>query len=265
MKISCLQWNSDWEDSQANLDRLESSIKLATANDFSASNRPSVVVLPEMFNSGFSISPENFAEPLDGSLVETLSSLAKSYHCYLIAGAAIEEGETEQTHKFENSALVFNPAGQLINHYVKQKSFSFANEQQVYATGHKSKPFEIGGVQCALFICYDLRFPELFRRVAKSAEVIFVIANWPEERQAHWEALLKARAIENQCFIIGVNRTGTDGNGLNYIGGSMVVSPLGETLAYGERSDEVVQATLTTALAKETRQSFPFLQDLTDI
>ena len=176
MKVSCLQWNSDWEDTQSNLDRLESSIKLATANDFSASSRPSVVVLPEMFNSGFSLSPQNFAEPLNGSLVEeSLAALAKKYHCYLIAGVAIEVGETEQTHKYENSALVFSPVGQLLNHYVKQKSFSFAKEQQVYSSGHKSKIFEVGGVPCALFICYDLRFPELFRRVAKSAEVIFVI------------------------------------------------------------------------------------------
>lgn len=262
MKVSCLQWNSDWEDSQANLDRLEAAIKLATANDFSGSNRPSVVILPEMFNSGFSISPESFAEPLDGPLFETLSSLAKNYHCYLIAGAAIEEGETEQTHKFENSALVFNPAGQLISHYVKQMLFSFAKEQQAYSPGHKSKPFEIGGTPCATFICYDLRFPELFRAVAKSVEVVFVIANWPEERQLHWEALLKARAIENQCFMIGVNRIGTDGNGLSYAGGSMVISPLGEVLVQGSPTDELIQVTITDSLAKETRQSFPFLQDM---
>ena len=265
MKISCLQWNSDWEDSQSNLARLESAIKLATANDFTTSNKASVVVLPEMFNSGFSVSPQNFAESIESELVAHLALLAKNYHCYLIAGLATVEGETEESRRYLNSALVFNPAGQLMHHYDKQKLFSFAHEQDAYKHGFKSQVFEIGGTPCATFICYDLRFPELFRAVAKSAEVIFVIANWPEERQLHWEALLKARAIENQCFMIGVNRIGTDGNGLSYAGGSMVISPLGEVLAQGSSTDEMIQATITDGLAKETRQNFPFLQDMTNL
>ena len=257
MKVRCLQWNSDWQDSQANLDRLEEWMRQYMPKERSVDSSASVLVLPELFTSGFSMKPEQFSEPLQGVVTTQLSKLAMEYHCYLIAGVAVDEKGA-----YRNSALVFNPDGVLLSHYIKQRSFSYAGENLVYQSGEKTALYEIEGVICASFICYDLRFPELFRAVAKSAEVIFVIANWPGSRQSHWEALLKARAIENQCFIVGVNRIGTDGNNLTYIGGSMVVNPLGDVIVYASKVDESIDVDLPIDQVKETRTAMPFLQDM---
>ena len=128
--------------------------------------------------------------------------------------------------------------------------------------GNEQVVFEVDGIKSSIFICYDLRFPELFRKVAKDINVIFVIANWPEVRQPHWESLLQARAIENQCFIVGVNRIGKDGNDLIYGGGSNVFSPLGENLSRGGKNQEYIVTDLDTAEVGAVRERFPFLQDM---
>ncbi|WP_051144984.1 nitrilase-related carbon-nitrogen hydrolase [Thiomicrorhabdus sp. Kp2] len=264
MNIVALQWDSIWLDSTANLMELEA--KIATL--FQSNEKIDLLILPELFHGGFSMQPESFAESVDGEVTQTLAGLAKKYAVVIVAGVGQKQVRTNcygQQALFYNRALAFNSDGQQIAAYTKQKLFSYANEQQTYIAGHQPKMVDINGSPFALFICYDLRFPELFRQVAQQVKGMIVIANWPDSRQNHWETLLKARAIENQCFVIGVNRIGQDGNGLNYLGGSMVVSPLGEVLAYGNSEQECITATIELEQVEKVRKQFPFLEDMQNL
>lgn len=268
MNIVALQWSAIWQDTTANLALLNQSIeRLMNKNQTAAQNKPDVIVLPEIFHGGFSMQPSYFAESIEGEVSQTLINLAQQYQCTIVAGVAQKTVRSNCQGKqvtYYNTALAFDKTGQNIGRYIKQKLFSFAQEQLVYEPGYKPQIIHINNEPFALFICYDLRFPELFRQVAKNVKGIIVMANWPAERQMHWETLLKARAIENQCFIIGVNRIGQDGNGLNYLGGSMVISPLGEEIAYANETDESLLASIDIKQTNQIRQQFPFLDDMSD-
>lgn len=266
MNIVALQWSPVWQDSKANLALLNQSIeRLLNQSQTSAQNKPDVIVLPEIFHAGFSMQPSYFAESIEGEVSQNLAVLAQKFQCNIVAGVAQKTMRSNCQGKqvtYYNTALAFDKTGQNIGRYIKQKPFSFAKEQAVYEPGFKPQIIEINNEFFALFVCYDLRFPELFRQVAKEVKGIIVIANWPAQRQMHWEALLKARAIENQCFIIGVNRIGQDGNGLNYLGGSMVISPLGEVVAYADESDDILLASIDIKQTNQVRKELPFLDDL---
>ncbi|MDX1352171.1 MAG: nitrilase-related carbon-nitrogen hydrolase [Thiomicrorhabdus sp.] len=260
MNIVALQWNATWLNSQANLEALTSKL----AELFSANKQLDLIILPETFHAGFSMQPEQYAESVDGEVSQVLAGLAKKYRVAIVAGVAQKQVRRNchgQEAKFYNRALAFDADGQQIGVYTKQKLFSYANEQLSFSAGHQPTVITLNGEPFALFICYDLRFPELFREVASQVKGMIVIANWPESRQQHWETLLKARAIENQCFVMGVNRIGQDGNGLNYIGGSMVVSPIGEVLAYGNATQEWIETSLQIEQVNHVRTQFPFLAD----
>lgn len=260
MKIASLQWNGVWEQNSPNIDSLRLQLSQIMGQKGQLKQKVDIVVLPELFHSGFSMHPERFTSTAD-QLLTNLAHLAGEFGIYIIAGVAVAEVVREET-IFRNSGWVFSPSGQSSAPYTKQMPFSYANEQAIYLPGNQPTLFDLKGVTCTLFICYDLRFPELFRKVAREVEIIFVIANWPESRQSHWETLLKARAIENQCFIVGVNRVGRDGNDLTYIGGSMVINPLGEVLSYGKATDEFIMTDIETLQVKQVRKQFPFLQDM---
>lgn len=249
MKIASIQLDIAWEDKQQNLAKVASLVKAAKTDGCD------LVVLPEMFHTGFSM--KTLAEAENGETVSKLAALAKQYDMNLIAGVALQARE-----KAKNIALVLDRTGTVISSYTKNHPFSFAKEGDYFVAGKDQVVFEIDGVKASVFICYDLRFPELFRKVARQVQVIFVIANWPESRQAHWEALLKARAIENQCFMVGVNRIGTDGNGLSYVGGSMVIDPLGNQVSYGQADQEVVFTDISIEQVADIRKKFPFLKDM---
>ena len=164
--------------------------------------------------------------------------------------------------KGKNVAVVIDDRGKIVAEYFKMYPFSYMGEHLHYASGDSPVAFSVAGMNASVFICYDLRFPEVFRRVARSVECIFVIANWPDVRIEHWSALLKARAIENQCFLVGVNRIGSDGNGLTYCGSSHVFSPAGDLLCTGSAGDELVFADIDLAQVKKVRSQFPFLVDM---
>ncbi|MEA3404116.1 MAG: nitrilase-related carbon-nitrogen hydrolase, partial [Pseudomonadota bacterium] len=174
------------------------------------------------------------------------------------AGVALKSA----SNKALNTALVFDRNGTEQACYIKNHSFSFANEDRYYQASNQQVIFNIDHTPCSVFICYDLRFPELFRKVAKQSEMIFVIANWPASRQQHWQALLQARAIENQCFMVGVNRTGEDGNGLLYEGGSSVINPLGEMLSYMSAESNYLVTEVNPQETLKVRERFPFLNDM---
>jgi predicted amidohydrolase len=185
--------------------------------------------------------------------------LARQYKINLIAGFSAKSPDNE---KAENIAVVYDRKGELIARYTKLHPFSFAKEDQYYIAGNNTVLFNIDGMPASVFICYDLRFPEVFRSVAKEVQAIFVIANWPAARKEHWETLLKARAIENQCFVIGVNRTGKDGNGLCYSGDSCIFDPSGNKICSGGENDEFLIGEFNPHDVIETRSKFPFLEDM---
>lgn len=260
MKVGLVQFDSVWQDSYANIEKLTEILQASQC-----SKNFDLLVLPETFHAGFSMNPSTFAESLEGEISQALSKLAKTYEVNLVAGVAqkqIRQNCEGQRAQYFNRALCFNSQGDVTGSYSKQKLFSYAGENQVFQAGFKPKVIQINGQPFALFICYDLRFPELFREVAREVKGFIIIANWPSSRQVHWETLLKARAIENQCFVIAVNRIGKDDNGLSYAGGSMVVSPLGEVLAYGEPQQTMIEAQIDTNEVEEVRKQFPFLDDM---
>jgi omega-amidase len=252
LRVALGQYDTGWHDPAGSLARATTLVRAAKAEG------AELVVLPEMCTSGFVMNPARYAEPIDGPSITTLRQLARESSIGLVAGVAtrvaLPEGE-----RFFNSALLIDSAGEIAAEYRKQRLFAYAREHEVYSAGGSPRVVEWGGLRIALFICFDLRFPELFREAAPFADAVVVIANWPVERQGHWEVLLRARAIESQTWVIGVNRIG-EGGGLTYGGASAVYGPWGELHAApagGELSVVVIDSEAVTA----ARQKFPFVDD----
>jgi predicted amidohydrolase len=255
MKIALIQMDIQWESKRENYATAEKFTKLASDEGCD------IVVFPEMFNTGFSMNVSSIAEDENGETSSELSKMAKKNRINIIAGYVVKTpGDT----KGRNIAVAYNRTGQSIAKYVKLHPFSYAGEDQYYIPGNDSVVFDIEGLKASIFICYDLRFPEVFRGVAKDVQAIFVLANWPSERKEHWLALLKARAIENQCFVIGVNRIGKDGNGILYPGSSAIFGPLGDGMCCGRDNVEFMMCEINPQETFEVRARFPFLQDMQD-
>jgi predicted amidohydrolase len=199
------------------------------------------------------------AENYGGETEQFLAGTAREFGVCLLAGAAMRGRDG----RVRNKALVFSPAGELMAFYAKMQPFTLGGERQHYMPGEKISVFQWAECTVAPFICYDLRFPELFRRAAAAhrPELFVVIASWPEKRIHHWTRLLQARAIENQAFVIGVNRTGRDPN-YNHTGRSIIVDFHGEPLSEIGAEEGNVRARLDLAALREYRRSVPFLDDL---
>ncbi|MBI5055576.1 MAG: carbon-nitrogen family hydrolase [Nitrospirae bacterium] len=252
MKIALIQLNIEWESKTSNNNSAGLFIEKA------AYEGCDTVVFPEMFNTGFSMNMSSIAEDANGETSSILSKLAKQYNVNVIAGFPVK---SHYDNKAENIAVVYDRSGALIARYSKLHPFSFAGEEQYYFAGNSAVTFNIEGMPSSIFICYDLRFPEVFRIVAREVQAVFVIANWPASRKDHWETLLKARAIENQCYVVGVNRTGTDGNGIRYPGDSHIFGPSGEKICSGGE-EEFLTGEIDPGQVMKTRLRFPFLSDM---
>jgi len=246
-----MQMDIFWESPEKNLEKAEMLLKKAVEHECS------VAVFPEMFATGFSMNANSVVDPPDGPVIMGLCQLAERYGISVLAGVAVDQGDV-----YENRAYAIDSEGNIIDSYTKNYGFSYSGEDEVYRSGERQSVFEIEGVQASVFICYDLRFPELFRKVANEVSVIFVIANWPDSRIDQWDALLKARAIENQCFIVAVNRKGTDGNGLSYNGHSSVFSPSGEEIELFRLDGECRCFDIDEGETAFVRKRFPFLKDM---
>lgn len=253
MKIALIQLDTAWESKTANYARAEKFFKKA------AQETCDVIVFPEMFDTGFSMNISVLSEDKNGETARALSGLAKKYGLNVIAGFA---AKTPGRKKAKNLAVVFGRSGSIIANYAKMRPFAFADEDKYFSAGNFSVVFSIEGVPASVFICYDLRFPELFREVAREVRIIFVLANWPDTRKDHWETLLKARAIENQCFVIGVNRTGKDGNGIRYSGASHVYGPTGKDICAGGPREQFIACEIDPEEVMKVRCRFPFLEDM---
>ncbi len=250
MKIYGVQYDIAWEDQPANCRRVRAIISQECPE------AGSLIVLPEMFATGFTMNPK--AAATSAETIRSLVQIARDHDVHVMAGTVSCRGGE----KARNEALVYSPGGVRCCRYVKQQSFNLGGEGEAYAAGNAHVLFDWNGIQVAPFICYDLRFPEVFRPAAAAgAELMTVIASWPETRIHHWVHLLRARAIENQCYVIGVNRIGSD-PGLNYNGHSIIVDYTGQIIADAETDQGIIFAELDFAGQREYRKGLPFLQDM---
>lgn len=254
MRVACCQLDIAWEDKPANYRRVE---QLVSGADLAPGT---LLLLPEMFATGFTMHAAAVAETVDGPTADFAAELARRWRVFVEAGVVICEASAARP---RNECLVFDPQGRLLARYAKTHLFSFAGEPEHYAAGPGPVVFDWHGAHVAPAICYDLRFPELFRAViARGAELLSLIACWPAPRQAHWLALLAARAIENQCFVAATNRCGRDPSGLEYAGRSQILDPRGTVLADAGSQECVIQAEVDLEAQRRYRQEFPALKDI---
>ncbi|MBL9105062.1 MAG: carbon-nitrogen family hydrolase [Myxococcales bacterium] len=250
MRVAAIQSDIVWENPEANFERLRPWLAAAAA----AGAR--LVVLPEMFACGFSMAADRIREPQTGPSARFLEGAAKT-HGLWICGSIPEV--PPGAIKPYNTLVLAGPSGQ-VHRYRKIHPFTFAREHEHYAPGSDFLTVDIEGLRCSLFICYDLRFADEFWGRAEQTDAFIVVANWPERRRHHWTTLLHARAIENQTYVVGVNRVGK-GNDLDYTGDSRIFDPWGETLAAAAGSETMLLADLHPEVVKDAREKFPVLKD----
>jgi predicted amidohydrolase len=252
MNIVAVQHDIVWENKTANYDKvrrlLESTPPLAG----------DLVVLSEMFATGFNMKVAKIAEETGGETETFLSQIAREYRIFLLAGH-VARGTNG---KGLNQALLVNPQGDVQLRYTKIHPFSYADEDKYFTAGNELMFFDWQGFRVCPVVCYDLRFPELFRQaVKKGAEMFVVIANWPVRRKLHWETLLRARAIENLSYVVGVNRIGNDPH-VSYSGLSQIIDPQGKIVAHAEEIETVISVSPSLEELRALRERFPALRDM---
>lgn len=252
LNIALLQTDQYWEDKQKNLSHFEQKLSNLHCD---------LLLLPEMFQTGFTMNASEMAEDFsDSKSITWLKKIAKEKNTAIYTSLIIRENS-----QFFNRGVFVKPTGEII-HYDKRKTFSLAKEDQYYESGKEERIVEYLGWKINLQICYDLRFPELSRNsIEKSGnskyDLLLYVANWPERRIPHWDALLKARAIENQCYIAAVNRVGEDENGLSYNGHSTIIDPYGNILSYSDK-EELCYCVINSTSIGDIREKLPFLRDI---
>jgi omega-amidase len=246
--ITLIQPDIVWENKTANLQQYETMIAGITGTK-------QVVVLPEMFSTGFSMAPERLAEPMEGDSVAWMANMAHKYRCILTGSLIIEEDG-----KYYNRMLWVQPDG-CIGYYDKRHLFAYAHEDKHYTRGETRLIAQVNGWRINLLVCYDLRFPVWARNQGDQYDMLLYVANWPEQRSLAWKTLLQARAIENMCYVAGVNRIGTDPKGNNYTGDSTVFGPLGELIWQQSNEAAVHTVILEKTVLEKVRTNLPFLND----
>lgn len=246
-----VQMNSAWEDKPASLAKARQLIQQAGPAP------GSLIVLPEMFATGFSIETKITAEAEHGPTEQFLIEIAREHRCAVIGGLVTRDSAGA----CRNQSLLITPEGHVLGRYSKNQPFSLGGESKVHTAGKGVTVIEWQGVRIAPLICYDLRFPELAREAVKAgAELLVFIAAWPIKRVQHWTTLLQARAIENLAFVIGVNQCGTDPS-FTYPGRSLVVDPHGVIIADAGDHEHVLRAEIDPAIMHAWRAQFPALRD----
>lgn len=252
MEVVGVQLDVRWEDKSANMAAVD---ELLSGSRVQAG---SLVVLPEMFSTGFSMDVQAVVEGRRRKVETFLAELAGRLGATVVAGVATATADGRGL----NQAVVFDPGGRQLGRYTKMHPFSLAGEADFYAPGEEIVTFPWGGFTVTPFICYDLRFPEVFRTaVRQGANLLLVIANWPGLRQPQWRALCLARAIENQAYLVGVNRCGSDPNHA-YAGGSLIVDPRGELADEAASAECLIRTGLDLQGMLDYRRRFPALGDM---
>lgn len=247
MKIAIIQSSLSWENPKTNRNHFEEKIN-------SISEKVDLIVLPEMFSTGFTMSPEVVAETMEGETVLWLQSLAKAQKTAITGSLVIKENDN-----FYNRLVFVFPSGE-IQFYDKRHLFTLAGEDKVYISGKQKLIVDYLGWKICPLICYDLRFP-VFARNNEEYDALLYVANWPKVRIQAWDILLKARSVENLCYTVGVNRVGFDGNNLEYNGHSQTVDFLGNYMLEPQESDAIFIVELNKEKLLETRNRLGFLKD----
>jgi len=249
MKVAAIQHDIFWEEPARTRGRIAPMIADAVGQG------SRLVVLSEMYATGFSMNPAKIAEPEGGPNEQFLREQAERHGCWLVGSIA----QTRAGGRARNVAVIAGPSGEL-HRYAKIHPFSYAGEDKSYEAGTELITVMIDGLSVTPLVCYDLRFADTFWAVGERTDLFLVVANWPEPRREHWRALLRARAIENQAYVLGVNRVGNAGR-LPHVGDSAIIDPLGRTLAEGGPREAVLTADADVSIVKEIRKEFPFLAD----
>jgi omega-amidase len=266
LTVTGIQSTLHWEDKKANLQMFEEKI-------FSISQKTEIVVLPEMFSTGFSMQPKRLAETMEGETLKWMKQVAAKKKI-ILTGSLIIKDSPLRVERGSGGEVYYNrlvwvlPNGQ-VGWYDKRHLFAYGDEDQHYTRGKKRLISSVNGWKINLLVCYDLRFPVWSRQSSPAGEagggleydVLIYVANWPERRIDAWTTLLRARAIENQCYVIGVNRTGEDGNKIHYTGSSMAIDPLGEILYHKKDEEEIFTVSLDKSVLEKAREKFPFWRD----
>ena len=251
LALTIVQTDLSWENKAANLQRLKEKIN-------AIEERTEIVVLPEMFTTGFSMHPELFAETMEGETVQWMKEIAAANKIILTGSVIIKENDA-----YFNRLIWMLPNGQF-GYYNKRHLFAYGEEDKHYTAGDKRLIASVKGWKINLQICYDLRFPVWSRQQSTETETEFdlliYVANWPERRSHAWKTLLCARAIENQCYVAGVNRVGKD-NKHTYSGDSLVIDPLGQVLYHQVDIEDIFTITLQKEEVNKVRMQFPFWKD----
>jgi len=248
LRVTTVQADLVWENAEANRTAF-------TDHLLPLSGKTDLIILPEMFSTGFSMNAAALAETMDGPTVQWMLEMAKRTEAVVTGSLIMKDGE----HYYNR--LIWMPPNGSVQYYDKRHLFTMAGEHNTYTAGNELLITEVGGWKVCPLICYDLRFP-VWSRNTERCDLMIYVASWPNKRDYAWKSLLRARAIENQCFVIGVNRVGHDGNEFYYSGDSRVIPPLGDRLLY-EQTDKVELMTheLSADLITEVRERFPFLLD----
>jgi predicted amidohydrolase len=254
LRVAAIQHDIVWNDRQANFERLGPMIGAAAAGG------ARLVLLTETFSTGFSFDTPGIGEPEGGPSSNFLGAMAGE-HGVWVGGSCPEVAASAPVddQRPSNSFVLAAPDG-AVHRYRKIHPFSHAGEEQYVRAGTDFVTVVVDGVRCSLFVCYDLRFADEFWALAHHTDVYLIVANWPAKRRLHWSSLLRARAIENQAYVVAVNRVGS-GGGLDYSGDSAIIDPLGEMLATGAGAETILIADIDTAHVASTRDHFRFLQD----
>jgi predicted amidohydrolase len=249
MKVAAIQHDIVWEDAESTRKRLVPLIAQAAAAD------ARLIAVTEMYATGFSMRPERIAEQPGGPNELFLVDQAREHGAWLAGSIA----QWAPTGRAQNVAVLAGPDG-TVHRYAKIHPFGYSGEDQHYEAGTEFLTVDVEGLRTSVFVCYDLRFADEFWALAHDTDLYLVVANWPEPRREHWRTLLRARAIENQAYVLGANRVGAV-NELNHVGDSAIIDPLGRTLAEASIGEAVLVADVTSEQVRQVRESLPFLRD----
>jgi len=248
LKITIFQGYLFWENTDKNLQNIE--LRLGAIRE-----KTDLIILPEMFNTGFTMNAEKLAEDMGGQTMQWMHKIAVKYSCVVTGSLIIKENN-----KYYNRLIWMRPDGSN-QHYDKRHLFALGKEYETYTAGSKKLIVELNGWKICPVICYDLRFPVWLRNVDEEYDLLIIVANWPERRALHWRTLIPARAIENQAYVIGVNRVGHDGNEIYHSGDSNCIDPNGKVIYYKRDEEDMYTFTIVADELEKVRRAMPFLKD----
>jgi len=248
LKITLFQAYLFWEKTDKNLQNI--ALRLSAIRE-----KTDLIILPEMFNTGFTMNVGELAEQMNGKTMQWMKGIAAQYGCVVTGSLIISEKD-----KYYNRLIWMRPDGSY-ECYDKRHLFALGQEHHTYAPGKKKLIVELKGWKICPVICYDLRFPVFLRNVDNEYDLLVIVANWPERRSLHWRTLIPARAVENQAYVIGVNRVGHDGNEVYHSGDSMCIDANGGVVYYKRDEEDLYTFTVHAEELIKTRRALPFLKD----